>query len=72
MKQKSLFYAVVVLLVRNVITLIGWGKSMAQVDAYHAYYIGAEELLDTLEDHYNWIDAIDNEAYYLAVSELKK
>ena len=70
MKQKSLFYAVVVLLVCNAITLIGWGKSMEQVNAYHAYYKGAEELLDTLENHYNWIDAIDNDAYYDAVSEL--
>jgi hypothetical protein len=70
MKQKSLFYAVVVLLVCNVITLIGWGKSMDQVDAYRAYYKGAEELLDTLENHYNWVDAIDNDAYYSAVGEL--
>ena len=70
MKQKSLFYAVLVLLVCNVITLIGWSKSMDQVDAYHAYYKGAEELLDTLENHYNWIDAIDNDAYYSAVGEL--
>lgn len=70
MKQKSLVYAVVVLLVCNVITLIGWGKSMDQVDAYHAYYNGAEELLDTLENHYNWIDAIDNYNYYDAASKL--
>ena len=70
MKQKSLIYAVLVLLVCNVITLIGWSKSMDQVDAYRAYYKGAEELLDTLENHYNWIDAIDNDAYYSAVGEL--
>ena len=70
MKQKSLIYAVLVLLVCNAITLIGWDKSMDQVDAYHAYYKGAEELLDTLENHYNWIDAIDNEAYYDGVAKL--
>ena len=70
MKQKSLFYAVLVLLVCNVIVLIGWGKSMNQVNAYHAYYKGAEELLDTLENHYNWVDAIDNDAYYDAASKL--
>ena len=70
MKQKSLIYAVVVLLVMNIFTLIGWSKSMDQVDEYHQYYKGAEELLDTLENHYNWIDAIDNDAYYDAVSEL--
>ena len=72
MKQKSLVYAVIVLFVTNFITLIGWGKSMDQVDAYHAYYKGAEELLDTLENHYNWVDAIDNDAYYDAASKLNK
>ena len=71
MKQKSLIYAVIVLFVTNFIALIGWGKSMDQVNAYHAYYKGAEELLDTLENHYNWIDAIDNDAYYDAVSQLR-
>ena len=70
MKQKSLIYAVLVLLVCNVIALIGWGKSMDQVDAYHAYYKGAEELLDTLENHYGWVDAVDNYNYYDAVSKL--
>ena len=70
MKQKSLFYAVVMLLVMNVFTLIGWSKSMDDVQAYHKYYMGAEELLDTLENHYNWVDAIDNDAYYSAVGEL--
>ena len=70
MKQKSLIYAVIVLLVCNVIALIGWDKSMDQVDAYHAYYKGAEELLDTLENHYNWVDAVDNYNYYDAVSKL--
>ena len=72
MKQKSLVIAVIVLLVMNIITLIGWGKSMDQVDDYHAYYLGAEELLDTLENHYNWVDAIDNYEYYDAVSKLRK
>ena len=71
MKQKSLIFAVIVLLVCNVIALIGWGKSMDQVDAYHAYYKGAEELLDTLENHYNWIDAVDNYEYYDAISKLE-
>ena len=72
MKQKSLVYAVIVLFVTNFIALIGWGKSMDQVDAYHSYYKGAEELLDTLENHYNWVDAVDNYNYYDAVSKLNK
>lgn len=72
MKQKNLVIAVIVLLVMNVVTVIGWSKSMDQVGAYHAYYKGAEELLDTLENHYGWVDAIDNDAYYDAASKLRK
>ena len=72
MKQKSLVYAVIVLFVCNVITLIGWGKSMDQVDKYQYYYKSTEALLDTLENEYNWIDAIDNYEYYDAVDRLKK
>ena len=44
---------------------------MNQVDKYHYYYKSAEALLDTLENEYNWIDAIDNYKYYDAVSELR-
>lgn len=72
MKQKSLVIAVIVLLVCNVMTIIGWSKSMDQVDDYHQYYMGAEELLDTLENHYGWVDAVDNYNYYDAVSKLNK
>lgn len=44
---------------------------MNQVDKYHYYYKSTEALLDTLENEYNWIDAIDNYAYYDAVSQLR-
>ena len=71
MKQKSLLWAVLVLLVMNVFTLIGWSKSMDQVDSYHYYYKSTEALLDTLENEYNWIDAIDNWEYYDAASRLR-
>lgn len=71
MKQKSLIIAVIVLLVMNVVTVIGWSKSMNQVDEYHHYYVATEALLDTLENEYNWIDAIDNYEYYDAASKLR-
>jgi hypothetical protein len=71
MKQKSLIYAVLVLLVCNVMTIIGWSKSVNQVDKYHYYYKSTEALLDTLENEYNWIDAIDNWEYYDAASKLR-
>lgn len=34
------------------------------LDAYEWYYIATEDLLDTIEDHYNWVDAIDSYDYY--------
>ena len=72
MKQKNLVIAVIVLLVMNVLTILGWSKSMNQVDEYHYYYKSTEALLDTLENEYNWVDAIDNDDYYDAVSKLRK
>ena len=71
MKQKSLVIAVIVLLVMNVMTAIGWSKSMNQVDEYHYYYKSTEALLDTLENHYEWVDAIDSYEYYDAASKLR-
>lgn len=71
MKQKSLLLAVLVLLVSNVFCLVGWNSSMDQVDKYQYYYKSTEALLDTLENEYNWIDAIDNYEYYDAVSQLR-
>lgn len=72
MKQKSLVNAVIVLFVMNVMTIISWSKSMNQIGEYHYYYKSTEALLDTLENEYNWIDAIDNYKYYDAASKLRK
>lgn len=44
----------------------------AELDAYKAYYEATENLLDTLENHYNWVDAFDPYEYYDAITELKK
>ena len=71
MKQKSLLLAVLVLLVSNVFCIAGWNSSMDQVDKYLYYYKSTEALLDTLENEYNWIDAIDNYEYYDAASKLR-
>lgn len=71
MKQKSLLLAVLVLLVSNMFCIAGWNSSMNQIDKYHYYYKSTEALLDTLENEYNWIDAIDNYAYYDAASKLR-
>ena len=71
MKQKSLLLAVLVLLVSNMFCIAGWNSSMDQIDKYHYYYKSTEALLDTLENEYNWIDAIDNYEYYDAASKLR-
>ena len=72
MKQKSLVIAVIVLLVMNVVTVIGWSKSMNQVDEYHQYYMATEDFLDELDQHYDWVDAFDPQNYYDAISKLRK
>ena len=71
MKQKSLVIAVIVLLVINVVTIIGWSKSMNQVDEYHQYYVATEDFLDELDQHYDWVDAFDPQDYYDAASKLR-
>ena len=71
MTDKKLLIAVLVLLVSNMFCIAGWNSSMDQVDKYHYYYKSTEALLDTLENEYNWIDAIDNYEYYDAASKLR-
>ena len=63
MRKMYLWAVIVLLLVANMM-------SLHRIQKYEAYYQGAEELLDTLENHYNWIDAIDNETYYDGVANL--
>ena len=72
MKDNKLLFAVLVLLVSNIFCVAGWNRTIHQVDKYHYYYKSTEALLDTLENEYNWIDAIDNWEYYDAASKLKK
>lgn len=62
--------AVLLLLVTNAVSLWNLNNAIERKILLENYYKGAEELLDTLENHYNWIDAIDNDAYYSAVGEL--
>lgn len=34
------------------------------IDAYDSYNKATEDLLDTLDNHYNWVDAFDPQEYY--------
>lgn len=40
------------------------------IKAYDAYNKATEELLDTLENQYNWVDAIDSYDYYESRAKL--
>lgn len=33
-------------------------------NAYDSYNEATEDLLDTLDNHYNWVDAFDPQKYY--------
>jgi hypothetical protein len=70
MKTKLLLAAVLLLLATNAVSLWNLNSAIERKTLLENYYVGAEELLDTLENHYNWVDAIDNDAYYSAVGEL--
>ena len=70
MKTKLLLAAVLLLLATNAVSLWNLDNAIERKTLLENYYAGAEELLDTLENHYNWVDAIDNDAYYSAVGEL--
>ena len=43
-----------------------------ELRAYKQYYNATENLLDTLENYYNWVDGHDPYDYYEAVEELYK
>lgn len=43
---------------------VATSESVKYLEAYDAYNKATEELLDTLENQYNWIDAFDPCDYY--------
>ena len=66
--KKNTVIAVLVLVV-----LILAGVTLYQserLNAHKEYYKATENLLDTLENHYNWVDAFDPKDYYDAVDRL--
>lgn len=67
--KKNCIIAVLVLVV---LALAGVTLYQSErIVAYQEYYEGAEELLDTLENHFNWVDKFDPYNYYEAVENLK-
>lgn len=43
---------------------VATSESAKYLEAYESYYKTTEELLDTLESKYNWVDAFDPCDYY--------
>lgn len=43
-----------------------------KVAVYEEYYKATEEFLDTLENHFNWVDGFDPMPYYESVGEVLK
>ena len=63
----------VILLIAIVIIAFMWGyhngnladkQQRELINAYELYKSGAEELLDSLDNRYNWVDAYDVYDYY--------
>ena len=43
---------------------VATSESVKYLEVYDAYNKATEELLDTLDSQYNWVDAIDSYDYY--------
>ena len=54
----------------NVTTEWSETKKDSIIDAYEWYFLSVEELLDTLDNRYDWVDAYDPEEYYYWVNKL--
>lgn len=49
---------------------VATSESVKYLEAYNAYNKATEELLDTLDNQYNWVDAIDSYNYYESRAKL--
>lgn len=65
----------IILLATSIVVLCSCNSNAGlqkELNAYKAYYEATENLLDTLEHYYNWVDGHDPYDYYEAVSNLPK
>ena len=49
---------------------VATSESVKYLEAYDAYNKTTEELLDTLNNHYDWVDAFDPYDYYESRAKL--
>jgi hypothetical protein len=64
--KKNTIIIIGLLVLTNLIALIGWSNANRKITMYHTYYKATENLLDTLDNHYDWVDAFDPYDYYEA------
>ena len=68
MKQNIIIYSLSIILGMIVGFVAGHSvatsKSVKYLEAYDAYNKATEELLDTLDNQYDWVDAFDPCNYY--------
>lgn len=60
-----------VLCITNIITINLYSNTKYKLEVYKNYYNNAEDLLNSLEKEYNWVDAIDHSNYYNALLDIE-
>jgi hypothetical protein len=62
----------IIIAVATISGLVAWNSHKEEeLNALREYHIQAESLLDSLDNEYNWVDAVDHEGYYQASHHLK-
>lgn len=74
MKQNIIIYSLSIILGMIVGFVAGHSVATSEsgkyLEAYDAYNKATEELLDTLDNQYDWVDAIDSYDYYESRAKL--
>ena len=70
--KKNTIIIIGLLVLTNLTALIGWSNANRKITRYHTYYKATENLLDTLDNHYDWVDAFDPYDYYEASQGIRE
>jgi hypothetical protein len=61
----------IIIAVAVIATVVAWNNHKEEeLNALREYHTQAESLLDSLNNEYNWVDAVDHEGYYQASHHL--
>lgn len=70
MKELTIYAVMALLCVLSY--AIGSNTHARELNWYKEYYHATENLLDTLESEYNWVDAVDHYEYYNAITNIER